>query len=288
MARAGNWRSVWRSIGHVLVVVLVAAAAGTCGRGDRANVSGADSATGEVKALNYEATNERYQKWLAAQRALDATPGLPAPPTIDPMHLGEPELQRAISYLEGDPRARAALARAGISARDYVMTTVALDQALVASSSSASVSASASPTPAAAAPSSRSSSPVAPSARGSGATPAPPAAAAARSAVAARSRVAGAPAQNVELVRRNRGDVVRVLRTMRFRISKPTAEDVVDTTVRRVDSVQVGKDITVKWDVTVRRNRDSSARDSSRRRSGDRRGSPAPADTAHPDSTAPR
>jgi hypothetical protein len=63
----------------------------------------------------------------------------------------------------------------------------------------------------------------------------------------------------VELVRRNRDDLVRVLRTMRFRISEPAALDVADTTVTRTDSVSVGKGLTVKWDVTVRRKRDTTA-----------------------------
>jgi hypothetical protein len=62
----------------------------------------------------------------------------------------------------------------------------------------------------------------------------------------------------VELVRRHRRDVVRVLRTMRFRISELAADDIADTTITRTDSVTVGKDLTVKWDVTVRRTRDTT------------------------------
>jgi hypothetical protein len=77
--------------------------------------------------------------------------------------------------------------------------------------------------------------------------------------------VTGAPPRNVELVRRNRGDVVRVLRTMRFRISESAAAEITDTAITRRDSVTVGKDLTVKWDVTVRRNRDTTkGRDSTR------------------------
>jgi hypothetical protein len=192
MAIARDWRPVSGTIGHLLVGLLVGGAV-ACGRGDRTNVSAADSAAGEVKALDYQVTNDRYEKWLAAQQALDATPGLPAPPPIDPMHLGEPELQRAISYLEGDPRARAALDRAGISARDYVLTTVALDQALVASKTSPSAPTSASnvsaastspsSSPARAAPSSGGASAGGPGRR-SGATP--------RHRRAARERGAGA------------------------------------------------------------------------------------------------
>jgi hypothetical protein len=246
MSTTWGWtRSI---LGAALVV------AGACGGGgERGGTAGGDAPAGEVAALDYEVTPDRYQRWVAAQRALDATPNLPPPPKIDPMQLSEPEIRRAVDYLESDPRARAALARAGISARDYVLTTVALDQALVA--------ASASPSP--------SGVPAAAKTSGSQAAPASPSVAARP----ARPRVIGAPTPNVELVRRNRDDVVRVLRTMRFRISEPAADEVADTAVTRSDSVTVGKDVTVKWDVTVRRNRDTTRKRASR-------------DTAQPDSTS--
>jgi hypothetical protein len=236
--------------------------AGACGGGDEqggAAAGAADSAA--VVALDYEVTPERYQRWVAAQRALDAIPGMPAPPRIDPLRLDDAQVRRAVEYLEGDPRARAALARAGISARDYVLTTVALDQALV--------SATAPPggVPTAGAPTPSATRPAAPS------TSARPAATGRPPGGPPQPQLVGTPARNVELVRRNRDDVVHVLRTMRFRISEPLA-DAVDTTIRRSDSVTVGKDLTVKWDVTIRRNRDTS---------GARR--PTPADTTSRDST---
>jgi hypothetical protein len=245
-------------LGAALVV------SGACGGGERGGTAGGDAATGEVAALDYEVTPDRYQRWVAAQRALDATPNLPAPPKIDPMRFGEADIRRAVEYLESDPRARAALARAGISARDYVMTTVALDQALVAAAASQPPSAAASATT----PGAGASLPT----KGSGAVAvaATPAAAFTPS----RPRVTGAPTRNVELVRRNRDDVVRVLRTMRFRIAEPLPDDIADTTVTRSDSVTVGKDVTVKWDVTVRRNRDTTAR------------KPAPRDSTRRDSTS--
>jgi hypothetical protein len=83
----------------------------------------------------------------------------------------------------------------------------------------------------------------------------------------------------VELVRRNRADVVRVMRTMRFRVSETAADELADTdtAVTRSDSVSVGKGVTVKWDVTVRRNRDTT---------GTKRGATtAAADSARRDST---
>jgi hypothetical protein len=234
--------------------------------GDRGGTAAGEAAEGEVAALDYEVTPDRYQRWVGAQQALDAIPGLPAPPKIDPMRLDEQAIRRAVEYLEGDSRARAALARAGISARDYVLTTVALDQALVtASAGAAPPAAGASPSPA------------------SPGTPARPTTAAgsqpgARASPRARPRVIGAPQRNVELVRRNRADVVRVLRTMRFRIAEPSAEDITDTSVTRTDSVTVGKDLTVKWDITVRRNRDTSQVG---------KAASAARDSARPDSTEP-
>ncbi len=255
--------TVWDWSSIVVGAALVAASA--CGGGeDRGGTASGDAASGEVAALDYEVTPDRYERWVAAQKALDATPNLPAPPKIDPMRFGEPEIRRAVEYLEGDPRARAALARAGISARDYVLTTVALDQALVATAARPALSGAAPlPPPAGAA-----SRPTTKGSSGRG-TPAAPSAAA----TPIRPRVTGAPARNVELVRRNRDDVVRVLRTMRFRISEPASDDIADTTVTRTDSVAVGKDLTVKWDVTVRRKRDTAAR------------KPASRDSARPDST---
>jgi hypothetical protein len=268
MSRAWVAGRPGRVLGRAIMSGILVAAT-TCG-GDRDSAAGGDTAAGEVTALNYEVTPERYQRWVAAQQALDAIPDLPPPPRIDPMRFGQGDIERATAYLEGDPRARAALARAGISARDYVLTTVALDQALVAATDPApggggapAGTASPSAAPAASRP-----------ARGEPRSAAAPATTRRAGGVAAAvlPRLTGTPQRNVELVRRNRGDVVRVLRTMRFRIAESAADDLaaVDTSVTRSDSVSVGKDVTVKWDITVRRNRDTTrarpaTRDSARR-----------------------
>jgi hypothetical protein len=244
-----------RMLGQAIVCAILVAAIG-CG-GDRDSAARGDTAAGEVAALDYEVTPERYQRWVAAQQALDAIPGLPPPPKIDPMRFAQADIARATAYLEGDPRARAALARAGISARDYVLTTLALDQALVAAidpagAGGASVAAPGSSSAPGASTPARSAPGSSRPARGEGrsAPLTPP----------TRPRLTGTPQRNVELVRQNRGDVVRVLRTMRFRIAEPTADDLtaLDTAITRSDSVAVGKDVTVKWDVTIRRKRDTT------------------------------
>jgi hypothetical protein len=255
---------VWSSI-------LGAAFVAACGGEGRGGTAGGDAATAEVAALNYEVTPDRYQRWVAAQQALDAIPDMPAPPKIDPMRLDESEIRRAVQYLERNEQARAALARAGITARDYVLTTVALDQALVTASTTPPAPPGA---PTATSPPAAGSRPSTASKSAEGSV-APGAALRASPRARIRPRLTGTPPGNVELVRRNRDDVVRVLRTMRFRIAEPTTDDVVDTTITRSDSVTVGKDLTVKWDVTVRRNRDSTGR------------KPASPDSARRDSTDP-
>lgn len=271
-----GWRSVFTR-GVAAAAIVVAAACG--GSEERGGAISADTMAGEVTALDYEVTPERYRRWVTAQQALDATPGLPAPPRIDPMRLGEADIGRAVAYLEGDARAARALARAGITARDYVLTTVALDQALVSAASSDPGAT----TPPGTAPSSPgvTSSPATPSTSAPSPGTAAPAAGRSVPARSPRPRITGAPRQNVELVRRNRADVVRVLRTMRFRIAEPASDelaDVGDTSVTRSDSISVGKDVTVKWDVTVRRNRrDSSAA---------KQAAPARRDTTRRDSTS--
>src|SRR5918999_5157835 len=103
-----GWR---RTFVRAFAAACIAVAAG-CG-GDERQVA-TDTAGGEVAALKYEVTPERYERWVAAQQSLDAITGLPSPPKIDPMRLGEADITRAVAYLEADARARSALARAGI------------------------------------------------------------------------------------------------------------------------------------------------------------------------------
>src|SRR5688500_5924602 len=117
--------------------VLASGCGGGRSEGDT-SVAAGDAGGIEVDALNYEVTADRYQRWVAAQGALDAIQGLPEPPALDPSRFTTADVDRAVRYLESDARARAALARAGLTARDYVLTTLALDQALVASTSAGS------------------------------------------------------------------------------------------------------------------------------------------------------
>jgi len=139
------WRAALAAAAALLVITAVAA----CDPGERdRGLAGTDTARGDVDtaradsgarragaertaALDYIITEERYQRWVAAQRVLDTLPNLPPPPGLDPDRVTEADIARAVAYLERDPRVRAAFRQAGLDAREYVMTAVALDQALV-------------------------------------------------------------------------------------------------------------------------------------------------------------
>ncbi|MFN2565023.1 MAG: hypothetical protein ABR499_08455 [Gemmatimonadaceae bacterium] len=209
-------------------VATIGVLAGACGGGRAASdtaVASGDAGGIEVDALNYEVTPERYQRWSAAQRALDAISGLGEPPALDPTRFSEADVNRAVQYLESDPRARAALARAGVSARDYVLTTLALDQALVATASGRSnptASAGTSASPGRSSGSSRSAGSGGRAGERAAGTAPSPSAAPRRT----RTRYRNVPPTNAELVERNREDIARVRGGMRFRIVKERVDTV--------------------------------------------------------------
>jgi hypothetical protein len=197
----------------LVLMTLVGGCRGSRSEGDT-SVAGGDAAGIEVDALNYEVTADRYQRWLAAQRALDAIPGLSEPPALDPTRFTDTDVDRAVQYLESDARARAALARAGVSARDYVLTTLALDQALVASASASGSSGGG------ASPSSGSASRAVDRPSGAAAPSSP-----ARRRT--RTRYRNLPPRNAELVERNRDDITRARTGARFRIVKEQSDTLV-------------------------------------------------------------
>jgi hypothetical protein len=212
-----------------------------CGgdRSDRDTSVAAGEAAGiEVDALNYEVTPERYQRWVAAQRALDAIPGLPEPPSLDPSSVSDADIDRAVQYLESDARARAALTRAGVSARDYVMTTVALDQALVASTSTSTSTGGSAGTAAPAG--AGAASPTRPAPRAADRS-SEAAADAPRAVTPRRTRTTyrNLPPRNAEIVERNRDELARVRSGMRFRIVKERPDTAVVESIEAATPARV-------------------------------------------------
>jgi hypothetical protein len=123
-----------RSVRALVIVGVLAA----CNRGDDAVLRRADgsefsSSGGEVQLadgshLEFAVTSERYKKWDLAQRGLDRRIAARFGELLRPGSATASTIQRATSYLESEPGARQAIERAGISVRDFVLMTVALDQ----------------------------------------------------------------------------------------------------------------------------------------------------------------
>jgi hypothetical protein len=83
--------------------------------------------SGDLVIEGAEITSERYKRWLAAARALEAVPNVP---TVRGRggSITAADAERAIAALEGHAGARRALAQAGMTVREYVLTTLALEQ----------------------------------------------------------------------------------------------------------------------------------------------------------------
>ena len=132
----------------VLIALVAVAAAGCDGGGERESpaaelavsqatddaVSGGESAR---RIAAYRLTTERVERWFSAQDELDALvagdPGLEARLRgARTWRGGEAALDDAAARLEREPEVRAAIEDAGLSTRDFVMTALALHQALLA------------------------------------------------------------------------------------------------------------------------------------------------------------
>lgn len=77
--------------------------------------------------LPYEITSQRYTQWETARRELRAAK-LGLTMNIDPLRVSERDIQTAVSYFERNGRARRIIENAGLTIRDYVLTTIALEQ----------------------------------------------------------------------------------------------------------------------------------------------------------------
>ncbi len=240
----------------LVIVALAAGCGGGRSEGDT-SVAGGDAGAIEVEALKYEVTPDRYQRWVAAQRALDAIPGIPAPPALDPWRVTDAEIDRAVQYLESDARSRAALERAGVSARDYVLTTIALDQALVvATQPPVSPGAVSGGRPSSGAPSSSASRSADRATSGGAAsgTASRSTAPSATQRTRTRTRYRNLPPTNQEIVERNRDEINRVRSGMRFRIVKERPDTVLVEAVEQPPPERViaaGTTIALRSDARV-------------------------------------
>jgi hypothetical protein len=95
--------------------------------------AGGDVMLADGGRLAYEITSERYRQWETARRALRAEKiGLSL--NVDPMRVSEADIQRAVTFFERNRKARRLIEGTGMSVRDYVLTTLALEQQMAVAS----------------------------------------------------------------------------------------------------------------------------------------------------------
>src|SRR5687767_189584 len=110
------------------------------------------SSTGEVslsdgETLSFTITSERYKAWDAAKDGLDSRVASRFGAILQPGSPSRRNIEKAVQYLESEPAAKAAIERAGMSVRDFVVTTVALEQEMKLASARGEVPPDTMPTP---------------------------------------------------------------------------------------------------------------------------------------------
>lgn len=114
--------------------LVVIATAALCDRSEIGRADGIPLSANSFLPVDYELTSELYRKWLVAQENLDRDVGRTDPVlTSSRISVIQPTPERidaVVSRLERSERTRRAIESAGLSVRDYVLTTVAMYQAL--------------------------------------------------------------------------------------------------------------------------------------------------------------
>jgi hypothetical protein len=99
----------------------------------------ADAQQALATPVDFELTEDNFDKWETAQRNLDRIPASQIPPLSNS---GGSVIDRAVARLESSAAAKRAIEAAGLSVRDFVLETLALAQAVQASATGRSSSAS--------------------------------------------------------------------------------------------------------------------------------------------------
>ena len=73
-------------------------------------------------------SSEQYRQWYAAHQGLDRRISSRFGALLQPSAPTERSIDRAVAFLNGEPRARDAIRRSGMSVRAFVLTTIALEQ----------------------------------------------------------------------------------------------------------------------------------------------------------------
>ncbi|HUF66884.1 MAG TPA: hypothetical protein VMM17_12990 [Gemmatimonadaceae bacterium] len=118
-------------------VVVFAVTIGACAGGETAeettpsapgaSVSASTAEPSAIEISNYELTMDRMRRWMTAARNLGTA--AENDPTLEPPDADEVSYSQMIAWYEQNPTAREALRSAGITPRDFVLTTLAYMQA---------------------------------------------------------------------------------------------------------------------------------------------------------------
>jgi hypothetical protein len=116
------------------ISLVVIASAAVCDRSQTARSDGIPLTANSFLPVDYELTSELYRKWLAAQENLDRDVGgsdrFLTTSRISVMQPSPERINTLVAGLERNDGTRRAIESAGLSVRDYVLTTIALYQAL--------------------------------------------------------------------------------------------------------------------------------------------------------------
>ena len=141
-SRTDFWNSPMRLGQQLRLALILSLAAVGCGRSGSSSGSvdtallrtaGGDVMLADGGRLPYEITSQRYTQWETARRGLRAAK-LGVSMSIDPLRPTERDIQKAVEYFERNGRARRIIEDAGLTARDYVLTTLALEQQMAVAS----------------------------------------------------------------------------------------------------------------------------------------------------------
>lgn len=122
----------------LLLSALLACGGGSGSFGGDVDTAVLTSAGGDVLLvgggrLPYEITSDRYRAWETARGALRAQK-ISLAMRLDPLRVTEADIQRAVDFFARNARGRRAIEGAGLSVRDYVLTTIALEQQMAVAS----------------------------------------------------------------------------------------------------------------------------------------------------------
>jgi hypothetical protein len=84
----------------------------------------------EYQGVKFPLTSDNFKKFLVAQEALDSISDPPNVPRIDVRNPTDDAIDDAVDELEDHDEAKRAIEGAGISVKDFVLTSLALGQAL--------------------------------------------------------------------------------------------------------------------------------------------------------------